>query len=142
MPFEVELEELRQVQAIVARHEDHAFKIRGVLYALLTALTLPLFAERRVISGQTFLTLSGIAVLLFLVVELVHRAFVRLAILRGARIEEIMRNKEPYDGPKIAISLGQSRVIEMMWNEFQLPSITVHYAALLLAVGVISFVMW
>ena len=142
MPYELELEELRQIQAIVARHEDHAFKIRGVMYALLTALTLPLFAEKRVISGQTFLTLSAIVVVLLLVVELVHRAFVRLAIERGAKIEQILRDKEPYDGPKIAVSLGQSRVIEMMIKELFLPSIAVHYVALLVALGVMSWVMW
>ena len=142
MAYEVELQELLQIQAIVARHEDHAFKIRGVMYALLTALTLPLFAEKPTITGQTFLTLSGVVIVLLLIVELVHRAFERLAIERGARIEEILRNKETYDGPKIAVSLGQSRVIEMMIKELFLPSIAVHYIALMISIGVISAVMW
>lgn len=142
MPYEVELEELRQIQSIIARHEDHAFKVRGVLYALLSALTLPLFADKRVITGQSFLILSAIVVVLFLIVELVHRGIVRLAIERGAKVEEILRDGTPYDGPRIALSLGQSRLVEMMISELCLPSTAVHYVALLLALSVISWVMW
>lgn len=47
LPQGTELEELKQLQAIIGRHEEHAFKIRGVLYALLTALAVPLFSPGR-----------------------------------------------------------------------------------------------
>lgn len=141
MPHDIELEELRQIQAIIARHEDHAFKIRGMMYTLLSALTIPLFATQRTLSGQTFLTLSAIVVILLLIVELVHRAFVRLAILRAATIEKALREGIEYDGPKISESLGQSRVREMMLKELCLPSITVQYVAILISLVVIAWVM-
>ena len=142
MSFEVELEELRQIQAIVARHEDHAFKIRNVMYALLTALTVPLFSEKKLIPGKSFLVLASIVMVLFLIVELVHRGFVRLAIDRGRDVEEMIRGKKPYDGPLIAESLGQQRLMSMMLSELRMPSIAVHYICLLAAIVMIAAVMW
>ncbi len=142
MTFEIELEELRQIQSIVARHEDHAFKIRSVLYALLSALALPLFAEKKIVSGESFLKLSVTIIILFLVVELVHRAFVRLAIERGSFIENILRDKLEYDGPKIGISLDQKRLLRFMIKELFSATVGVHYVALLVSLVVISWVMW
>src|SRR5262245_58973777 len=104
---EVALEEFRQLQAIITRHEEHAFKVRGVMYALLTALAVPLFAGERLLTGGPFIALAVVVVCLSFWVELVHRAFARLAIERVRCVEAILRSGGviPYDGPLVSESL-------------------------------------
>jgi hypothetical protein len=142
MPYDVEMDELQRLQEIIARHEDHAFKVRGVMYGLLGALSIPLFSDKKVITGETFLILAGIVVLLFLLVELVHRSFVRLAIIRSMTVEEMIRTGKKYDGPLVGISLGQKLLPKIMFEEIFVPSFGLHYTCLILAVIAIGAVMW
>ncbi len=138
MANEIALEEYRQLQAIIGRHEDHAFKVRGVMYALLTALAVPVFSHDRILAGRQFALLAAIIILLFLFVELVHRGFVRLAIERTDALETILRTQAPYDGPLITQSLGQRRLFAMMLREVGMPWVMVHYASLALVVIAIA----
>ena len=124
MASDIELEELRQLQAIIARHEEHAFKIRGVMYALLTALAVPVFTNDRLLTGGWFIALAVLLIGLSFWAELVHRTFVRLAINRVLRLEEILRSdgSMSYDGPLISKSLGRDLVPGMLIYEARLPS--------------------
>ncbi|MFO0951138.1 MAG: hypothetical protein U0835_08300 [Isosphaeraceae bacterium] len=144
MPYEIEREELRQLQAIIARHEDHAFKVRSVMYALLTALAVALLGKGNLISGPQFVGLSLFIIALFFIVELVHRAIARLAIDRGKVVEAVLRTqgKVPYDGPMIADSLGKGQIPLVMWKEAFMPWMLIHYSGLLLAITLIGGIRW
>jgi hypothetical protein len=142
MAYDVELEEFKHLQAIIARHEDHAFKIRGVMYALLTALSAAVFTHEKLLSGWMFMLLGVLVIALFLVMEMVHRAICRLAIDRVSKLEAILRSKGeiPYDGPLIGQALGQHRLLSVMCSEVTMPWILIHYIGLLVAVAAIGFI--
>lgn len=101
--------EIEQLQAIVARHEEHTFKIRGWLYTVLGALTLGLYTESVSLAPLPFFELCAIAILLFFAWELVQRGPKRNAIERVRSIERMIREAKPYDGPLIADTFIHSK---------------------------------
>ena len=140
---DVALEEVRQLQGIVNRHEDQAFKVRGFMYVLLAALAVPFFAKDQSISAGQFVVAATALVVLFGCVELVHRAFVRFAILRGQVVELQLRGGAAlasYDGPQIAIAMRQwyLRLLRTMGKELNLPSVSIHYFALFVSVALVG----
>src|SRR5262245_60538658 len=94
--------EIERLQEIIARHEEHTFKIRGWLYAVLAALTLGLYTESVDLAPLAYSELAIIVILLFFAWELVQRAPKRVAIDRVSLIEAELRGNGLYDGPLIA----------------------------------------
>ncbi len=98
------MEEIKILQNIVARHEEHIFKIRGWM----------LLIESALLGAQASSTIDlslfshfywGIAVIfLCLVLELTQRETMRLAIQRVDNIEKAIRDGGNYDGSKVVQS--------------------------------------
>lgn len=138
MANEIELEEWRQLQEIIARHEDHAFKVRGVLYIILAGLAAGYFSEK-LINATQFVILALASTALVLLVELSHRAIVRVAINRAGKVEESLRDPvtSPYDGPRVKESLGKTNWIKELPGELSVSTTYSHYIAILAIIIVV-----
>jgi hypothetical protein len=134
---------LRRLQTVIDRHEDHAFKVRTTMYGLLTALAVALFSNGVSLSPLAFAIVALLIIGFFLLVELVHRAIVRMAIERSRSVEEMIRLPQPaqYDGPRLSMSLqrnGWNDFWKPCFNELRLPWIYVHYFGLVVLIIAIA----
>jgi hypothetical protein len=123
--------EIERLQDIVARHEEHTFKIRGWLYTVLGALTVSLYTESIALAPLAFSELCIVTIALFLAWELVQRSPKRKAIDRVRDVEKMIRLDSTYDGPKIADTF-----INFKYNpltEFKISLVWLPYLVALLA---------
>ncbi len=128
----VALEELKELQAIVSRHEEHAFKVRGYLYVIIGAMTTSLFLEKPYLSPVGYAGGCAIAIVLFMIMELIHRCYAARAIARVSDVEKALRGELDYRGPQICTSMRAPAggFIREMKVEFEYPTVPLHYALL------------
>jgi hypothetical protein len=138
MTHELEIEELRQLQEIIGRHEDQAFKNRGWMYALLGALTAAFFKDGHLMRFGSYISISLLVSVFFLITELMHRGFVRLAIRRSAAVQSHLRKGSKYDGPLVSESMAAFSYFRAVTGEIYLPTVWVHYIGLWLLIGLIA----
>jgi hypothetical protein len=138
MAHELEIEELRQLQEIIGRHEDQAFKNRGWMYALLGALTAAFFKEGHLMRYGPYISISLLVSVLFLFTELMHRGFARLAIRRSEVVQIHLRKGNKYDGPLVSESMAAFSYFRAVIGEIYLPTVWVHYIGLWLIIGLIA----
>lgn len=98
-------EELKLLQEIIARHEGHAMRVKGLFFVIIAGLTAAIYSEG--LSGSRLLMFAGTIVLtfLFMVWELYHRGISQHAITRAGEVEKQLKEKLEYDGPQIGASL-------------------------------------
>ena len=136
--------EIERLQDIIARHEEHTFKIRGWLYTVLGALTVSLYTTAIGLEPLPFAELAGLTILLFFVWELVQRGPKRNAIERVRAIEEMIRTDKTYDGPLIADTFIHSKYdptaeakISLMWLPYFVAVLAVAALALAKVAGIL-----
>lgn len=110
-PVDIALEELKLLNAIIARLEDVEYKIRSWLFPLLTGIAVaPFYAKDINPPKWFFLTISCVLIITFMAIELLHRPPKRRAIDRAKIVEAFLRGEnQTYDGPKITTSLSDTR---------------------------------
>jgi hypothetical protein len=107
---ELALEELKILSAIIDRHEQTEYKIRGFCLALIAALTAGFFAKETELIAWGYILLSIIISAGFFMFEVFHRVPKLKAFKRADIVEEYLRSTEgTYDGPKIGLSLRGER---------------------------------
>lgn len=138
----VALDELKELQAIVSRHEEHAFKVRGYLYVIIGAMTTSLFLEKPYLSQAGYAGGCAIAIVLFMMMELIHRCYAARAIARVSDIEKALRGDVHYGGPKICDSMRAPAggFVREMKVEFAYPTVPLHYALLAAFVAAIALI--
>jgi hypothetical protein len=105
---DLEIEELKMLQQIIGRYDDHEIKIRSWLLGLLVALSIARYSEKIHMPGAWLGYLASGLVVLFLFIEVIHRIPKRKAIDRVAEVERAIRGECDYDGPRINEKLTQS----------------------------------
>jgi hypothetical protein len=134
------VEELKLLQEVISRHENHAMRIKGWLFLIVAGLATALYSQGVSVS-KVELLIGAIAVtFLFLIWELHHRALVQMAISRASKVEEHLRDSEncPYDGPCIGTSLSSNLTVRSLlvvlchpWN----------WSSLVVVVGSLTFLV-
>lgn len=121
--------ELTELQLVISRHEDHAFKVRGFLYAIIGALTTALFLEHPLLTRSAYGRVCAVAVFVFMAMELLHRCYAGRAIDRVRSVESALRGEVAYDGPKIGEALNLTRPLwaRQMQLELSYPTLPLHY---------------
>jgi hypothetical protein len=131
------LEELRQLQAIIARYEGLGFQIRGWLLVLVGALVAAILKN---LPPALFLLLNAFVVPVFALMELVTRGPKRRAIQRVGEVEGALRGEQVYDGPLIHATLSGS--LHNRWTfafaELRVINFWAFYGALLLVAVVVA----
>ncbi|MPZ46365.1 MAG: hypothetical protein GEV05_23845 [Betaproteobacteria bacterium] len=107
------LEEWRLLQSIVARKERLVFQVRGYCYVLLVVLGTAIFDAKTRLSEWTLLYIAYLVVFAFFAVEVSHRVVLRRAIDRSRRVEYLLREGRPYDGPR----LWDALTARVTWRE-------------------------
>jgi|GEM_PF-2705954 len=101
----IAIEELKLLQSVVARHEHHAFRVKGWLFALMAAVTAAIFSGHLPATRKLELTVF-IIVLGFGAWLTYHRLIIFYAIERVQNVEHHLRTgTASYDGPRISDSL-------------------------------------
>jgi len=110
------LEELKQLQAIIGRYDEHMFKIRNWATAIGGAIVIARLTYH--INPWVLIIFAFIAMVVILYVDLLHRSPQRLAINRVKVIEKYLREPASvYDGPRIGESLSKGWV--HVWTPFK-----------------------
>ena len=131
------LEELRQLQAIITRFEEHTFKIRNWLFAFVGGFGLLLYSKESKLTWKIFLPAALVAIILFLWIELYHRAHMRFAILRVEKIEyEAASNI--YKATGISDAMRQKVKWQHIKTELKEPLLYIPYLVALLAIAIIT----
>ena len=131
------LEEMKQLQTIIARCESEAFQIRGWLLVLIGALVAAILKN---LPPMLFLLLSVVMIPVFASMELVTRGPKRRAIQRVGKVEEALRGERAYDGPVIQATL--SRSVHGRWSfafsELRIVNFWAFYGALLVIATIVA----
>lgn len=128
-------EELRELQRVIERHEEHAFRVKGWFAAIIGLLAAAVYSQHVDISKAEF---TFLAIVIFVMMThwlLYHRLITRRAI---SRVEDIEKQKTPYDGSKIVETLSAPITARQLFNRRLDPQI--HVPLLLGAVIVASLV--
>ncbi|UCE59909.1 MAG: hypothetical protein JSU63_20995 [Phycisphaerales bacterium] len=110
----VALEELKLLQAIIARQDQMRFRIKTWATTIFSALSLALFTEKIELSTSSFLLAALLVSGLFWALDAIYRTSEERAIRRAKVVEECIESAGPYKGPKIAASLSTTG----SWREF------------------------
>jgi len=111
---QIALAELRTLQEIIARHENHEFRIKGWFVAIIGGLAVAIYSVHVPLDLWEYISVATVAAVSFWLWLLYHRDIVRLATERVSAIENSLRIETTitqlpmaiaYDGPKVAISL-------------------------------------
>ncbi|MCI0639078.1 MAG: hypothetical protein L0Y72_26650 [Gemmataceae bacterium] len=116
-PRQMALEELKELQAIIGRYDEHAFKIRNWATAIAGAIVVASVTLHIHLLLTILFGIVAIPAVFF--VELLHRGPQRHAIERVRVIEAYLRdqNHKTYDGPLICESLGEKWTLWDMLKE-------------------------
>jgi len=98
--------EIEILQAVITRQLEHALKVRGWLFLILSGLTIAYFTNKTEITWIWFLILSACLIIMFWVLEAIQHAILDFARTRMAIVESAVRGETTYDGPKICLSLA------------------------------------
>jgi outer membrane protein OmpA-like peptidoglycan-associated protein len=111
-------EEIKILQSIIARHEDHSFRVKGWFAAIVGGLAAASYSKHIGVPWQefaflTFLIYAGLVIWL-----LYHRAIIQRAIGRVSKIEEDWEVE--YRGSKVvetlSLPLGWWEVVGKKWD--------------------------
>ncbi|MDM0105009.1 hypothetical protein QTH97_08695 [Variovorax sp. J22R24] len=103
----VAIEEFKQLQTIIGRHEGQEYQVRGWLLVLLGGLVAALFSgDNSRLFVWAFLAVGCVLILAFFFMELMIRVPKRESIDRVASIERALRGEIAYDGPLICETLS------------------------------------
>jgi hypothetical protein len=124
------LEELRQLQGIIARYESQIFQIRGWLLVLVGALVAAILKN---LPPALFFVLNVVIIPVFAFMELLTRGPKRRAIQRAGEVEETLRGERDYDGPLIHLTLSRSLHSrrDFIFSELRITSFWAFYGLLL-----------
>jgi hypothetical protein len=131
------LEELRQLHLIIARFEDHTFKIRNWLYAFIGGLGVLLYAKDARLTWLIFLLAGLLATILFLWIEVYHRVQMMFAIMRSDEIEKEFSNRS-YKSMGISDAMRRNTTFHHIKDELKLPLLYIPYIVALLAIAIIA----
>lgn len=133
------LEELKLLQEVIGRHENHAMRVKGLLFVIIAGLTAATYAEGMKGSrGWMFVGAIGLT-LLFMVWELYHRAISQQAIIRAGKVESQLRGKADYDGPRIGHSLSNKIELQHLITEAFRPW---NWSSLVVVLSSLAFLFW
>jgi hypothetical protein len=136
------MEEWKQLQTIIGRHEGLEFQIRGWLLVLLIALVAALFSDSSKLDPQVFFCASVLVIIAFGFMELMVRVPKREAIGRVAVVEAALRREVPYDGPAICKTLSQgpgtSPWSDTIASEIRILGVWTFYLPLMVVVVIIA----
>ncbi len=114
--IDIAIEEWKMLSSIIGRLEDIEYKMRSWLFALITGLSIALYSKEINISWYSFIIIGYALIILFVLMDLMHRMPKRRAIERSKIVEDFLKKGGVYDGPKISESLKNR---EGKWQEFK-----------------------
>jgi len=136
------MEEWRQLQTIIGRHEGLEFQVRGWLLVLLVALVAALFADKSKLSAAAFSSVGVLVIAAFGFMELMIRVPKREAIGRVAVVEAALRGDVTYDGPAICRTLsrgpGTSSWRDALVSEIRILGVWTFYLPLLFVLAIVA----
>jgi len=110
--------ELEIIESIIDRLEKTEYTIRGWLIALITGLTIALYSGKTSIDKWKFIVLGLSIIIVFLIIEILHRVPKLKAFKRADEIEKHLRGEiAKYDGPKIHLTLSGKRKLKEMLKD-------------------------
>lgn len=133
------LEELKLLQEVIGRHENHAMRVKGLLFVIIAGLTAATYAEGMRGSRGWMFAGAIVLTLLFMVWELYHRAISQQAITRAGAVESQLRGEADYDGPKIGHSLSNKIELQHLIAEARRPW---NWSSLVVVLSSLAFLFW
>jgi hypothetical protein len=133
---EIALEELKMLQAIIARQDEFKMKTKSWAVTVLAAITTLYLTGRPPLKDLHFVVLSVLIVFAFLLVEGIYGATEALAENRVRKVEDVLRTSDPqsYDGPMIFDSLREKVTLRGVLKSITYPGNWGLYA------GMVAFV--
>jgi len=100
--------EIEILRLVIFRQLEHALKVRGWLFLILSGLTVAFFTNKTAITNKWFLVLCVCLIFMFWILEAIQHSMLRFARSRMAKVESQIRDGQEsnYDGPLICNSMA------------------------------------
>jgi hypothetical protein len=103
---QVALEELQILAGVIARKEAVRLRQRNWVITVVSGLTIAFFSNNSHIRASEYAAVALATIVVFWLMETVYQHVEDRAIERTRKLEEILRDGLPYDGPLISESLA------------------------------------
>jgi uncharacterized membrane protein len=139
---QVALDELQILAGVIERKEAVRLRQRNWVITAVSGLSIALFSRGVDIHPPEYAAVALTTIVVFWLMETVYQHVEDRAIQRSRRLEELLRDSRPYDGPLISESLSPRSLKEQtqyVSRNFLAPRVASPYLALVLIV--ISFAL-
>jgi hypothetical protein len=134
---QVALDELQILARIIERKEAVRLRQRNWVITAVSGLSIALFSKGVNVTAGEYAVVAGATIVIFWLMETVYQHVEDRAIQRSKRLEEILREGRPYDGPLISESLSPRSLKEQLMyvtRTFFAPRVASPYLALIVLV--------
>jgi hypothetical protein len=134
---QIALDELQILARVIERKEAVRLRQRNWMITAVSGLSIALFSKGVDIRPGEYAAVTLATILIFWLMETVYQHVEDRAIQRSKRLEEILREGHPYDGPLISESLSPRSVKEQATyaaRTFLAPRVASPYFALIVLV--------
>lgn len=139
---QVALDELQILAGVIERKEAVRMRQRNWVITAVSGLSIALFSKSVDIHPCEYVAVAMATIVVFWLMETVYQHVEDRAIQRSKRLEEILRDGLPYDGPLISESLSPRSLEEQLQyvaRNFFAPRVASPYLALVLIVISLAF---
>jgi hypothetical protein len=134
---QVALDELQILAGIIERKEAVRLRQRNWVITAVSGLSIALFSKGVNVTSGEYAAVALATIVIFWLMETVYQHVEDRAIRRSKRLEEILREGGPYDGPLISESLSPRSLKEQLTyvaRTFFAPRVASPYLALVVLV--------
>lgn len=140
---QVALDELQILAGIIERKEQVRLRQRNWVITAISGLSIAFFSDNSHIHPAEYTAVALVTVVIFWLMETVYQHVEDRAIQRSLRLEELLREGLPYDGPLISESLSPRSLedqLRYVAHTIFAPRVASPYLALVAVVIAFSFV--
>jgi hypothetical protein len=135
---QVALDELQILAGIIERKEAVRLRQRNWVITAVSGLSIALFSKGVNVTASEYAAVALATIMIFWLMETVYQHVEDRAIQRSKKLEEILREGRPYDGPLISESLSPRSLKEQLMyvaRTFFAPRVASPYLALIVLVA-------
>jgi hypothetical protein len=134
---QVALDELQILAGIIERKEAVRLRQRNWVITAVSGLSIALFSKGANVSAGAYAAVAVATIVIFWLMETVYQHVEDRAIQRSKKLEKILREGRPYDGPLISESLSPRSLkgqLTYVAKTFFAPRVASPYLALIMLV--------
>ena len=131
---QIALEELQILAGVIGRKEAVRLRQRNWVITVVSGLTIAFFSNSSHIRAAEYAAVALATIVIFWLMETVYQHVEDRAIERTRKLEQILREGRPYDGPLISESLAPRSLAEQqryVARMFLAPRVASPYLALI-----------